>query len=269
MKLIDNTVAKISSFIDRHKTLKYLKSVHQRYEKDNGNNKVGYITYYMFLSFLPLLLVSLTVFDIILTNNKELRDRLVESTFSSIPVIGPTLEADINFVSGRGVTLIVTLLLLIWAARGGALALQDALTQILARKDSSHSFISKQLRAYLALAVISIGIIVPTAIGSIFSNSYLSQLIIFILSIAWNVLVIYLIFYLLVEKQYAWGIGTLIGGISIALIQLFSILIVTRTLDNARPLYGTLAVVLALMFWISLQVKVLLYSAVMNSLKTS
>jgi membrane protein len=256
---------KVTSFIGRRKYLSIAFEVHKRFDEDKGNNKVGFITYYMFLSIWPLLIATLTIFDIIFKNSPDLQERLIDSTLATIPVIGPTLESDLSFVKAQGLTLLVTLIILLWSAKGGSLAIQDALTSILHRKKTTHSFISKQFRAYIALGVICIGIIVPTAASSYFHDSMSMQATILFLSIGWNSMMLYLIFALLVKREYAMGPGIFIGGLGITIIQFLSVYIVSRTLENARPLYGTLAVVFAMFVWISLQVRVLLYSAEINA----
>ena len=262
---IDKTKKSGAKFINSNNFLKRLASINTSFNEDKGNHKVGYITYYMFLSILPLMIASLTIFDMIFANNDALRKKLISSTLSSIPVIGTTLQSDLSFVKGQGVTLAVTILLLLWSTRGGALALQDALSAILTKKDVEKSFISKQLRAYACLGVISVGIVLPTIANGFVENTLFLRILVFALSIAWNAGVIFLIFALLIDYKHARGAGPIYGGVAIALIQFLSVLLLNHTLDNARPLYGTLAIVLALMFWISLQVKVLLFAAEINA----
>ncbi len=261
---IDKIKKFVNNFINKHALLKRLVSINDSYNNDDGNHKVAYITYYMFLSILPLLIAALTVLDIVFANRPNIRKQLIDSTLSSIPVIGTTLQSDLSFVKGQGLTLLVTLLILLVSVRGGSLALQDALTRILTKKDVDKSFISKQLRAYGCMGIISIGIVVPTAINGFVEKSFLLSLVVFLLSMAWNSGTIYLIFSILVDKKHARGYGTVFGGVAISIIQFLSVLLLNNTLDKSRPLYGTLAIFLALMFWISLQIKVLIYSAEIN-----
>lgn len=262
---IDKAKKSGTKIINSNRFITRLASINNSFNNDKGNHKVGYITYYMFLSILPLMIASLTIFDMIFANNDALRKKLISSTLSSIPVIGTTLQSDLSFVKGQGVTLVVTILLLLWSTRGGALALQDALSAILTKKDVDKSFISKQLRAYACLGVISLGIVLPTIANGLVDQTLFLRILVFALSIAWNAGVIFMIFALLIDYKHARGIGPIFGGVAIALIQFLSVLLLNHTLDNARPLYGTLAIVLALMFWISLQVKVLLFAAEINA----
>lgn len=264
-KSIDTAKKTGAKIVNGNPFLKRLALIHSSYNEDKGNHKVAYITYYMFLSILPLLIASLTIFDIVFTGNEQLRKKLITSTLSSIPVIGTTLQSDLSFVKGQGVTLIVTVVLLLWSTRGGALALQDALSAILTKKDVDKSFVSKQLRAYGCLGIISIGIFVPTIANSFVDDKFFLRILVFLVSIAWNTVVIFLIFAILINYKHARGMGPIYGGIAISVVQFLSVLLLNHTLDNARPLYGTLAIVLALMFWISLQVKVLLYAAEINA----
>lgn len=264
-RIINIAKSRGGSLVDRYWITRIAVQIHRRYDEDKGNNKVAYITYYMFLSLLPTLLLALTIFDIVFADNKELRERMIDSTLTSIPVIGPTLESDLSFVKGRGTTLIVSVLILVWAIKGGALAMLDALTTIFTRERTTKSFLSRHTRAYIAMVVISAGVVAPTIVTSLFQSSRGTQLLVAIVSIGWNAGVIYLIFSLLVSCKAAKGYGAFWGGAGIAAIQYVSVVFINNTLDNARPLYGTLAVVLALMAWISLQVRVLLYAAEINT----
>lgn len=256
-----------SKIIHSHPALTFVAKVQQRFNSDEGGNKVAYITYYAFLSMLPLLLVILTIFDIVFAHNEKLRHSLIDSTISTIPVIGPTLQSNITFVKGQGITLIVTLLILVWATRGGALALQHGLTSILARDKDQRSFVSQHLRAYASLAVIMVGLMVPTIASSFVRQMLLLRIVVTLLSIAWNTGVIYVLFAILVDRVCARGWGPLIGGVAMMLIQFLSVTIMGHTLQNARPLYGTLAIVLTLLAWIALQVRVLLYAAEINAVQ--
>lgn len=260
--------SKILAFLNKYAFSRFLINLQKSFEEDNGSNKVAYITYFMFLSALPLLLLSLTLFDIIFASNSSVRKTLIESTFSSIPVAGDTLESNINFVEGKGITLVITVFILVIATRAGALALKDALSQIFEIDLKEKSFISKQFSAFVALVIISIGIVVPTIFQSILQGNDLMNFFLFVVNIVWNSLFIYLLFWELVGKAKAKGFGPLAGGIALSAIQLISVLFLRNSLDNQRPLYGALAVVLVFIAWIALQVRVLIYSAEINKLNS-
>jgi|GEM_PF-3823742 len=256
-----------SAIVEKYKFSRYLLELQQNFQIDKGSNKVAYITYFMFLSVLPLLLVSLTIFDIIFSSNPALRKTILDSTFSSIPVVGPTLESNLSFVQSRGLTLVVTVVILIWASRSGALALQDALSQIFKTNLAARSFVSKQFRAFGALMIIAVGVVVPTFMQTILNGTFVLDAISFILNVGWNIFVVLLLFWILVGKRNAWGYGAVFGGVGLSVIQLISALLLKNSLDNQRPLYGVLAIVLVFMLWISLQIRVLIYSAEINKLQ--
>ncbi len=264
----DKMSKQLSTFVKKYQSINFMIEVHKKFNEDEGGYRVGAITYYMFLSVLPLLLASLTLFDIIFAKNEELRRRMIDSTFSAIPVIGPTLESDLTFVKDRGWTLVISLLILVWAGKGGALALQNSLWRIFKGKRLDRSFISQHWRAYFVMFIISVGIIIPTAATSIMNENIAIRMLIFIVSILWNMGLIYLIFSVSVSSNSAKGYGPIIGGVAISVIQLLSIFIVERSLHNARPLYGTFAVALTLMAWIALQVRVLLIAAEINYVRS-
>jgi uncharacterized BrkB/YihY/UPF0761 family membrane protein len=260
-----DSVKKFGSFlVQKYPLIRFIVNVQKQFNEDEGGNKVGYITYYMFLSLLPLLIASLTIFDMIFARNEALKKRVVQSTLSTIPVIGPTLQSNLSFVKGRGITLVVTLLLLIWAGRGGALALQNAVGEILNRKKVSRSFVSTQWRAYVALVVVNVGVIIATVAQSWSKDHLIIYLVVLIASLAFNSGIIYLVFTIITDSRTAKGKGVIVGGVGITIVQFLSVLIMSHTLQNARPLYGTLAIALAFLAWIALQVRIVLYAAEVN-----
>ncbi len=267
---LQNISDKKNELVHSNKYLSFFDDIHRRMKNDNAEFKVGAITYYMFLSIPPLLLFSLTIFDMIFESDPQFRDRVIESTFSTIPVVGTTLESNLSFVQARGLTLFLSLALMLWAIRKGTIALQSALCEILKQNDltKERNLIEKNLRAYLIMLIIAVGLFLPTFFNSIALNNVFLGSLVLVLSSIWNTAIVYLIFLVTVDHKSAKGWGVLFSGISVTLIQFLSVFIIGNSIDNSRPLYGTLAVVLALLIWLSLQIRSLVYGALINSVLT-
>lgn len=116
-KKVDATMDGIDRFQRSTAPLAVVNGVLKKFGDDRGSMLAKLVAYNGFFSMFPLLLATITVLDIILRDNPELRRRLVESTLSSIPVLGTELS-DTTGLSGSGLVLVVSLLVAFWAGLG-------------------------------------------------------------------------------------------------------------------------------------------------------
>ena len=253
--------------IKKYKFARVTSDILSAYSRDDGNTRVAAITYYGFLALLPGLLAVLSIFDLFFQHDPHLRNRLIHSTLATIPVVGPSLQGKISFVKSHGITLVITLFTLAWASRGGAVALQDSLCDIYQFDQSSRSFFSRIKRAYTALILIGIGVFVPTIIGSL-TVPVLLRIVAIICTIGWNIGLLWLIYRVLTDARMSLFKGAVVGGVLLSVIQLLGAFLVRHALTKSQPLYGTLALALALMLWISLQTRAVLLGAESNKVLT-
>ena len=102
----------------------------QKFSDDNAGNLAALIAYYAFASIFPLLLVAYTILRIIARNNAKLASRLTDA-LKQYPVIGGHLgKTASQGLDKTGVALIIGILLTIYAARGVAMAIQNAMNAV-------------------------------------------------------------------------------------------------------------------------------------------
>lgn len=114
---VDVTMDRVDDFHRSKAPLAVLNGVLKKYGEDRGSMLAKLIAYNGFFSMFPLLLASVSVLGILLKDNPELRHRLIDSTLSSIPVLGSDL-ADTSGFSGGGVVLVISILVAFWAGLG-------------------------------------------------------------------------------------------------------------------------------------------------------
>ena len=102
-------------------------AVWKKFGDDQAGNLAALIAYYAFVAIFPLLLVLVTVLDIVLKNDPNLREKLLDSALKQYPVIGPQLGSNIGPLHKSGLILVIGLLGTFIGARGVATAMQNAL----------------------------------------------------------------------------------------------------------------------------------------------
>lgn len=114
---IDATMDRVDHFQRSNPPLAVVHAVLKKYGDDRGSMLAKLIAYNGFFSMFPLLLASVSVLGILLRDNPDLRDRLIDSTLSSIPVLGTGLS-DTSGFSGGGMVLVISILVAFWAGLG-------------------------------------------------------------------------------------------------------------------------------------------------------
>lgn len=103
-------------------------SVAKKYGEDRGGQLAMILTYRGFFASFPLLLAFVNVVGLLVRNDEQLRDRLIESTLGSVPIIGTeVLKAGV----GGSVTVVVgSVLVSLWAGLGLLESLQEVLNTV-------------------------------------------------------------------------------------------------------------------------------------------
>ncbi|MEZ5136135.1 MAG: YhjD/YihY/BrkB family envelope integrity protein [Acidimicrobiales bacterium] len=88
------------------------------------------MSYYGFLSLLPLLLVLTTIAGLLLADNPELQDQVLNSVADRIPVVGTQIEQNVQGLRASGVVLVIGLLFAVFSGLGVVQVTQDALNVV-------------------------------------------------------------------------------------------------------------------------------------------
>jgi membrane protein len=237
----------------------------RKFSDDNAGNLAALIAYYAFASIFPLLLVAYTILRIIARNNAKLASRLTDA-LKQYPVIGGHLgKTASQGLDKTGVALIIGILLTIYAARGVAMAIQNAMNAVWGvPRFRRPGFPKNLLRSLGLMAVLGPGEIVTIALSSIAGGTghlggVLPKIAAFIVSLLLNIVLFWLSFRIATAGEIAGRdlrLGAILAAIAWQILQLIGGTIVGHASNSA---YGVFGVVLGLLAWFYLQAQITLY----------
>lgn len=249
-------------------------SVWLRYREDRNYEYAALLSYYGFFSLFPLLLVLVTILGWLLRDNQELLDRILATAFTQIPVIGSELARDVTALEGNGITLVIAILVTLWAGLGVVKVAQDAFNNMWGLSIMRRpGFFPKLLRSLGSLVVIGGGFILATIVSGISLASDLpglSALLGAIAVVTVNSLVVLVTFKVLTASAVSFRqllAGAAIGGLGLWILQLVGTFYINGVVLGAGAVYGSFATVVGLLVWMALVARVLLLAAEVNVVK--
>jgi membrane protein len=119
---------KADSLQQRHPWLAVPIATVKKFGDDRASFLAALIAYYAFASVFPLLLVLVTILNFVISNNRALRQHLLDSALSQYPVVGAQLKSSVEHgLTQNGLALVIGVLLTLYAGLGVANALQNAI----------------------------------------------------------------------------------------------------------------------------------------------
>jgi membrane protein len=270
----------------RHAWLAFPIAVWKKFGDDQAGNLAALIAYSALVAIFPLLLVLVTVLDIVLKNNPDLKQKVLNA-LDKYPVIG-LLENSIGRLSQTGIALVIGLVGTFIGALGVANSMQNALNSAweipFARRPG---FPWSWLRSAALIIVIGTDLIATTVLSGLAAAtgrrlqtdiSFLKDIgfglggvgpavLALAVSLALNFGLFWLAFRLGTAKDITWRqlwLGAAISAVIWQILQAFGGYFLSHQIAHASPLYGTFAVVLGLIAWLYLQAQLTLYAIEIN-----
>lgn len=269
---IEKLIQKIDKLQQKTVATGFVVAVIKRFGDENAGYLGALITYYGFLSLFPLLLVLTSILDIVASGNPEFQARVLDNVSSYIPILGEQLQQNITSPSGSGVALVAGLIFTFYGARGGADAFRHAVNSLWhTPKKQLLGFPNNYLNSFYITILGGIGLLASAALAT-YASSLGDYVVFQVLSLFVSLILLTLTFFTLFRLTVTKDgihhsdliIGSFMSAICILALQLIGSYILARQLKNLTNLYGTFALVLGLLFWIYLQVKLVLFSVVAN-----
>lgn len=265
---LDKFLSRVDKTQQKHRFIAFPYAVVKKYGEDEAGNQGALITYYGFLSLFPLLLVLTTSTQLFLKGHEQLRDKITDGVNHYFPIIGDQLQRNVHSPHKTGLALALGILITIYGARGGANAFQNALNHIWQVPRVDRPGFPKQAGKSLAILFGGgVGIIVAAVLSSYaagLNHLFIFRIVPILISLGLLTLIFYSIFRFAVAKggpgkKQAW-VSAAAAAIGVQILHTAGGYVITHQLHNFKSLYGTFAVVLGLLFWIYLQVQVVLYA---------
>lgn len=267
MNVIQKFISHIDNFQRNHPSVGFPYAVIKKYGEDNGGYQAAIITYYGLLSLFPLLIVFTALTQLLLKGDPALQHRVSASVSQYFPIVGKQLQSGIHSTGKTGLALIISLLITLYGARGGASALQYAITSLWhVPRLQRPPFLKNILRSFGIIFVGGLGLIgavvisgYTTVLGRNIGTRILASLISF--AVLWGTFII--LFKLAIAgnksvKTVAVGAG--VAAVGIQILQVLGGVILGHQLKGLSSTYGTFALVIGVLFWIYLQAQVVLYA---------
>lgn len=262
-------IKRLDNFQYRHRLLGFVVAVVVHYANDRSGRQALLITYYMFLSLFPLLLILSLFSHLLKSIDASAANNLIHSATNYFPIVGQQLNKIAHSRSNSLGAMIAASLVAIYGVRGVAMIFMTTVNEIWGvAKDNQRRYLDKWLRG---LAIVIIGgfgfittsVIISWAVGQ-HNHGNLFTAFIFILSLLLLCLVFAAILKISLPKNF--NIKRLFSGamamaLALALLQLIGGFIVTHELRHYTDIYTTLfGAALGLMAWIYIVTRVLIYS---------
>lgn len=273
---IQQLLQSVDKWQRRHRFSAFPYAVVKKYGDDESGYQAALVTYYGFLSLFPLLIVATSVIDLVTRGNQALRHRLTDAIGNYLPSISDQLQHTVHSKSGTGLALLVSLLFLLYGAKGSADAVRHALDHAWEVPRSNRSGFPKNTLKSLALITGGgIGLLVSATLSGIatsaLSHMWYFRLLPIILGVAINYLVFLFIFRIGTSRKHSIPdirLGALTAALALLILQFAGVSLMHHQLKNATGAYGQFGIVLALLFWIYLQAQVFMYAVQINVVHT-
>lgn len=246
----------VDGFQRRHPKAGFPLAVIYKYVDDQGGYLAALITYYAFVSLLPMLLLFTTILGWLLQNNEALKEQILDTAFEQIPVIGGQLQ-DPSGLTGGTTTVVVGLVGATYGALGVAVATQNAMNTIWGvPRNSRPNPIAVRLRG--AALMVSIGLALILLVGINIGAARLGD--------GWQTVSPYVgvllgtvVFVVLFRHGTARAVrvldvlpGAVLAALGWQALQVFGSFYVTRVVARSHDVNGVFAVVLGLIAFLYL-----------------
>jgi YihY family inner membrane protein len=271
MNPAERVVRRVDAFQQRHRVTGFAFGVVKKFGDVRAGSLAAHIAYYTFLALFPLLLLLVTILGFVAQNNVDFQHRLVHSTLAEFPIIGNQIARTVTSLRATGLGLAISLFGLAWGSLGFTQSGQHAMAQVWNVPGVDRpGFIPRLGRGASIIGVLGLGAIATTIFSgfSVFNSTVpalrgLSMLV----SVLLNVAISLAGFRLLTPKIIPWRDllpGAVLTGVAWSVLQLLGGYLVSHRLQQTSEVYGLFAIVLGLLFWLSLGAQISLYAAELN-----
>lgn len=275
MSVLRRLLAGIDRFQRRHRAAAVLYAIVKKYGDDNAGSLASQLTFSMFLTVFPLLLLLVTLSSVLLAGDPSARARVASSAFGQFPIVGSYLAKNVHALHRSSILgLVFGVLGLAYGCRGLAQTGQYAMAQIwnIPMVDRP-GFLAGLGRSMQFLGLAGIGLVATTVLsgfGTFGSHAAVLGYLAEVVAIGLNVGLFFGAFRLLTPKVVgSWSLwrGSLLAGAVWTGVQAAGGYVVGHDLKGASATYGMFAIVLGLVAWISLGVTITLYAAELNAVR--
>ncbi|HWD96405.1 MAG TPA: YhjD/YihY/BrkB family envelope integrity protein [Acidimicrobiales bacterium] len=273
MNNLERILRRVDASQQRHLVPSFVLGVVKKFGDDNAGNLTVQLTYAMFVTLFPLLLLLVTILGIVLADNPAARIRVLHSALGQFPIIGQQIGHNIHALKRSSVFgLVVGILGLTYGSTGLAQAGLFSMEQIWNIPAAARpGFLTRMIRSAIFLVVLAVGLVLTTALagfGTFGQHSFWLGVLGEILAVVLNVALYLAAFRTLTPRQVATRSlipGVVAGGVAWTILQAAGGYVVGHDLKGSSALYGLFGLVLGLVAWIYLGAEITIYAAEINT----
>lgn len=247
--------------------------VQDRVGEINGGFAASAITISVFVAIFPLLLVAIAIIGFLASGDDQLPARIIDN-LGLTGTAAETMQTAIRKASdSRQAASIIGLLGLIWSGSGVAVALQQG---VRAPWQERSEGIRDRLLGVAWLVAAGVGFAAVLALGGVL-NFLPDQVPVVLATVA--AIAIGLAAEIGLLWWMFWGLGTrhvplrdllpgaIVGGIGFEVLKLVGTVYVPQLVARSSSLYGPIGVVFAILAWLALFAKLIVYCSTLNAVR--
>lgn len=274
MNRLERGVRHVDAFQQRHLPAAFVIGLIKKYGDDNGGALAARLTFAIFTTIFPLLLLLVTVLALLLSGSSHLRHSVLSSAYAQIPVVGSDLARNIHVLRRNSAFgLVVGIVGLVYGLNGLAgVGLQIMEDAWYLPKAIRPNYVTRMARSFLFVAVLGLGLAVTTflaSFGTLAGRGIGLSVAAEILAAGANAGIYLVAFRVLTPKQVQTHClipGIVVAGILWTVLQGFGGFVVDHYLRDDNTVYGTFGTVLGLIAWFAIASQLTVYCAELNSL---
>jgi membrane protein len=245
--------------------------VQDRMGEINGGFAASAITVTFFISIFPLLLVVIAVIGYIATDNDDLAPDLIEKLGLTGPGAQTLTDALAKASESRQAATVIGLVGLAWAGSAVAVALQQGVR--LPWQERSNGIRDRLLgMAWLAAAAVGFAVLMFLSGVLQFLPDWMPAVVATLLSVLMSLAIATALF-----AWMFWGLGTrrvgwrdllpgaLVAAVGFEVLALVGTVYVPQLVSRSSALYGSIGIVFAILAWLALFARLLVYSSTLNA----
>jgi membrane protein len=239
--------------------------VHERVSAVGGGPLASSIALGGFLSLFPLLLVGVAVLGFVSAGETDFPSRVVDQLGLEGEAADQVVEIIDTAEQSRRAASVVGLVGLVWAGLGVAGALEHALNatwQVKGRGITSRLAAVAWLvgAGLLFLGSMALGPLLNELPGPVTVPAIVAGFVLDVQLFVW-------MFVVLTNVDLPWRVhlpGAVVGGVGLAVLKIIGSVYVPRLVASSSALYGSLGVVFAILAWLALTARLVVYAAAFN-----